>query len=112
MAGKGFTFDGKGSYVRIPDSTSLNLTNELSLELWYKDTGSPPEDHGLITKRAPYPGGCNFGINIVASVGLQVYFRDPNYPGYSAASRLPVPEPGVFHHVVGTYRQVDPTTLG
>jgi len=107
--GKGFSFTGNNSYVQISDSPSLEFTNELTLELWYKDTGcTPGRLYGLIAKRAPYPGGCNYGINIDlynTSNRLQVYLQDPAYISYQV-SGCPVPAAGVFHHIAATYRQV------
>jgi len=106
--GQGFSFNGTGSRVQIPDSASLRLTNELSLELWFNVDSSMPDGSygGLIGKRAE-PGGCNFGINMVAgsSGRLQVYLYDPTYGGPIPASSCPLPSAGVFHHLVATYRQ-------
>jgi hypothetical protein len=105
VVGQAFAFNGNGS-VQIPDSPSLNLTNELTLELWYKDTGSIGPGYGLIAKRAPYPQGASFGINLYpGSYGLQVYLQDPNYPSYQVSGYLPVPQAGIFHHVAATYAQ-------
>src|ERR1041384_2759452 len=41
MVGQGFNFNGTSSYVEIPHNASLNFTNQLTLEFWYKDLGSP-----------------------------------------------------------------------
>jgi len=38
--GLGFSFNGSG-YIRIPDSLSLHMSNELTIELWYKSEGGP-----------------------------------------------------------------------
>ena len=105
--GTGFSFNGTGQFVEIPDSPSLRLTNEFTVELWYKDTGGTAGHYyGLLAKRAPYPSGCNYGIDMLAGPSglLQVYIQDPNYGGY-LTSVSPVPTPGIFHHVAATYRQ-------
>jgi len=111
MVGEAFTFSGSSAYIQIPDSASLELTNQLTLELWYKDTGCPSGNHfyGLLGKRAPYPSGANFGISLYLGGPsyLQVYLQDPNYAGYQA-STSPLPPAGVFHHVAATYSQVTP----
>src|SRR5262249_53313193 len=62
--GQGFSFKGSAEFIQVPSSPSLRLTNELTLELWYKDTG--PGDrwwYGLIAKRpATFPLAIPFGI--------------------------------------------------
>ena len=105
--GTGFSFNGAGQFVEIPDSPSLRFSNELTVELWYKDTGTTAGHYyGLLAKRGPYPSGCNYGIDMLTGPSgvLQVYIQDPNYGGY-LASDSPVPTPGTFHHVAATYRQ-------
>lgn len=105
--GSGFSFNGAGAFVGVADSPSLRFTNELTVELWYKDTGATAGHYyGLLAKRGPYPTGSNFGIDmyIGAPSVLQVYIQDPNYSGY-LVSTSPVPAPGVFHHLAATYRQ-------
>ena len=34
--GQAFSFDGRNSYVEVPDAPSLRLTNELTIEFWVK----------------------------------------------------------------------------
>ncbi len=108
VVGEGFEFNGAGAYIKVPDSPSLNLTEELTVELWFKDQSTAPRYYGLVAKRARYPLGCNFGIDFYAQRpdGLQVYLRDPNYPSYQV-STCPVPSSGMFHHVAATYRQIN-----
>jgi hypothetical protein len=106
-AGQAFSFNGSGSHVEIPDSPALRFTNELTLELWYKDAGLPMGIYaGLVAKRNE-PNGCNFGINMVAgSPGFfQVYLQDPTYGITPPTVDCPVPAPGIFHHLAATYRQ-------
>lgn len=37
--GSALSFDGVDDYVQVPDSSSLDITNEMSIELWFKPTG-------------------------------------------------------------------------
>lgn len=113
MVGMGFNFDGQGSYVTVPDNPSLDLTNALTIELWYEDLGTGPYSYGLIAKRGTGTGPCNFGINVVPG-GVGLYYHDPTAPnngddgGSYQASRYPqVPTPGMFHHLAGVFTQVD-----
>jgi len=34
MVGQAFLFNGTSSYVNVPDSPSLRLTNDLTIEFW------------------------------------------------------------------------------
>ena len=108
MVGQAFAFSGNGGSVEVSNSPSLNLTNEVTIELWYKDTGCPVGNHfyGLLGKRAPYPSGANFGINfnLGSPSYLQAYLQDPKYPGYQTTT-CPVPVAGQFHHLAVTYTQ-------
>jgi hypothetical protein len=123
--GAGFSFDGTG-FVSVPDHASLDLTNEITLELWFNYT-DVNVIRGLIAKRAQ-PGdlSTNYGINAVGSspfgfeLGLGLYYNDPSVVGGDdfdtvgspfEAARIPLPVAGAFHHFAGTYRQVDASQL-
>ncbi len=109
--GQSFNFDGVTGGVQIPDSPMLSFTNELTVEFWYKDTGSVI-DYGLVTKRPVFVGACNFGINVLldSSQVLQVFFEEST-SGTFQISAVPVPTAGVFHHVAATYRQATATQV-
>jgi hypothetical protein len=103
--GDGFKLNGSGSFVEVPDRPLFDLTNEITVELWFKYTGPAGGYYGIIAKRALYPGGCNFGINVMPGNQLQVYFRDRYLDSYQV-SALPTPlAEGVFHHIAAVYRQ-------
>ncbi len=105
---QGFKFDGNGDYIQIPSSPSLNLSNGLTLECWYKDEGSATW-YGLMAKSSS-SGVCNYGLHVLPSgaQGVQVYFFD-KYTGYGTSEYTPVPAAGVLHHIAATFYQVDPT---
>ena len=113
----GFQFNGS-SYLDVPNSPSLNLTNSFTLEMWYENLNPASGGYGLIGKRTPNPP-CNFGINIENPQGLGVFYNDPAYtsPGNNSddagefeTCRNPVvPSSNVFHHVAGTFTQIDAT---
>jgi hypothetical protein len=111
--GLGFQLDGTSQFVRIPDSASLDLTNELTVELWYRSTresGGEP----LFDKRSG-SSSCNYGAILSITYGVEVYYQDPQVSGgdYPAGgweiSAVPPPLPtvDVFHHFAATYQQVD-----
>src|SRR5438309_1339001 len=48
MVGQGFLLNGSGAYIRVPHSASLNFTNELTIEMWFKNLSSDFYVYGLI----------------------------------------------------------------
>ena len=111
--GQGFKLDGVDDFVLIPDSSTLNLTNALTVELWFNsDEWASDKSYALIDKRTWMT--CNYGVIVSQQWGFQLYYNDPNVFGGDYAGNLfeisayfPLPTPGVFHHFAGTFRQVD-----
>jgi hypothetical protein len=101
VSGQGFLLDGVNDYVRVPDSASLHLSNELTLELWFKreDSGS----YGALIDKRNW-SKCNFGVIMSDAWGLQLYYNTGS--GFQISFSA-VPAPGVFHHLVGSLRQVN-----
>ncbi len=57
-AGEAFSFNGTNSYVEVPDSASLRLTNELTIEFWVKrQTLNVPNADYIIEKGGDWTGG-------------------------------------------------------
>ena len=119
MVGLGFRFDGSGSYVRIANDDSLDFTNELTIELWYRHDGVPGDAYGLVSTRGTEEGPVNYSISVIP-IGIGPYFNDPSvavgddadHGGTFESSRyLPVPASGVFHHLGVTFRQASPTEV-
>lgn len=108
MVGQGFSLDGINSYVLIPNSAALSLTNEITIEFWYKDTGSSAATHGLISKSLTTGAQLvNYGVaedlgpqNIITS-----YFNEPS-TWYEFSQHSPPPVAGLFHHLAVTFRQL------
>jgi len=122
VVGQGFQFNGS-SYVRVPHNASLNLSNGLTWEMWFRNDVGPSAVMGLIGKR-PFAGEpCNYGINLLQSPpGLGAYYGDPfaSYPasgsdpgeGVFETVRHPtIPESGRFHHIAAVYQQVGPSNV-
>jgi hypothetical protein len=112
--GQGFSLNGASRYVRVPSSGSLCLNQELSIECWYKDTGAYPNSYyGLVAKRmSSFPYTTSYGINIGCNL-VQVYFLDPAYGAgsWKICSYSPVPQPNVFHHIAGTFKQINSSQI-
>ncbi len=122
IVGQGFSFDGVG-YIVVPDHASLNLTDELTVEFWFKYNAVPSALQGLVAKRGSNAGDTpptNYGASVGGGLGFLLYYADnvtPERGGdfptaqFNAAQSLPVPMPaaGAFHHFAGTYKQTDAT---
>ncbi len=102
--GQGFLLDGANDFIRIPDSISLHLTNELTVEMWFKRADAA--SYGALIDKRNWTT-CNFGIIMSGLWGFQLYYNDPSNGGQFEISFSSLPSPGVFHHVAGTYRQID-----
>ena len=107
-------------YARVPYSPSLDFTNELSVEFWYLAEDYAPLGSSLFYKRDqadPLPR-LNYLVAL-SQAGLDAGFNDPtvfgagsDLPNGVEGVRLSPPPPvGVFHHLVATYRQINPTQV-
>ena len=62
--GRAFRFNGTNSYVEVPDSAALRLTNQLTIEFWVKRQNLLSEDY-IINKGGDYTrGALNYGVTI------------------------------------------------
>ena len=92
-------FDGVNDYVSIPHDESLNITEELTLEVWIKPenmTGSGWNE--IISKGSNYVYHLFYNdeinkLSMGIRIGGKVYFVDTSY----------IPD-GLWHHLVGTYK--------
>jgi len=110
-----FEFSGPGSYIEVPDSPFLDLTNEFTIEFWFRlDPGT--KNVGLLAKRETQdPYRANYGVSVVNG-RLLFWFNDPNREapetdqpgsGYEAVNVGPAPADGSFHHFAVTVRQAE-----
>ncbi len=70
--GQGVNFDGSDDYVRVPTSSSLNLTDNGSVCTWVNFVQSQSGFRSIIARRSG--GGTNYAINYSTSGNLQWYF--------------------------------------
>lgn len=117
-----FLFPTAGSAVSVPDNISLRLTNELSVEFWFNRLTGDTTSGALFAKRSEAKGAvkgrANYGVDFDPARGLGFWFDDPavdgtggddlGSPSLFETVRLPLPLPsvGVFHHFVGTFKQI------
>jgi Concanavalin A-like lectin/glucanases superfamily len=94
--GTAVSMDGVNDYVRVPDSSSLDVGNAFTLEGWIK-RGSTSHSDSLFNKGA----GAFQLVALSAASGGRVVLRKANVTTV-AQSTAGVPADGRFHHVVAT----------
>jgi hypothetical protein len=99
--GQSFQFDG-ASFVQIADSPSLDLGNELSIEMWFKRDSNLPFDTAFTLLDKRDGAVANYGANMSQNYGFQLYYNDGS--GFAISSSF-LPSGGEWHHFVGSYRQ-------
>jgi hypothetical protein len=62
--GKALDFDGKNDYIQVPDSSSLDIPRNLTLEVWVKWNGPTNYHQGIIAKREGCADLGNYGLYI------------------------------------------------
>ena len=94
-AGRAFSFDGKGQYVKIPPSAGLNPGEQLTIEFWMKAApGNPMNSYqGLVT--SDY-----YGVEIAN--GVSFYLTSNRGAAWAITPHASLAA-GVWHHVAGTY---------
>jgi Concanavalin A-like lectin/glucanases superfamily/PKD domain len=101
MVGQALSFDGIDDYVNVPDSTSLDITTQLTIDAWVMPSES--KLHRVITKWG-LSGFRSYNLDIGAdgrvffytsSNGADFFFRN------TAAGEVPV---GQWTHVAAVYK--------
>ena len=102
--GQAFLFDGASGSVVVPDSVSLRLTNQITIECWINTAKVAGDQH--IAGKVGGSGGNN-GYELGLTGGTLVgQFNSPGqyWPGQSVQAAVPVAA-GVWNHVAWTYDQ-------
>jgi hypothetical protein len=111
--GYGLHFDGRTSYVALPNRSSLMPATEFTLEAWFSlDTLQfdymPPPDHGhavIFGNLGPYPSGGGYQLDIMGDSGLRMDYRTGS--SISNFSQFtPISSARRFYHVAAVYRKV------
>lgn len=105
-------FDGKGDYVSVANSKTLEITGQLTLAAWIKLDSFGPGGYGneeghIIKKGDPLWWNPGFGLGYrKASRKAKFVIGHPKKPtargGADLAGRSPL-ETGRWHHLAGTY---------
>ncbi|HMJ89950.1 MAG TPA: protein kinase [Candidatus Acidoferrum sp.] len=118
--GQAFQLNGTDAWIRVPDSPALHFSNAVSVSMWFK-RDDQESFGGLIDKHDP-GSVCNFGVHMSPEWNFHVYFCEGTnapfgrrngvrLPGRFQNSFSPLPEPGVFHHLVATWAQTTPENV-
>ena len=97
QVGQAFSLDGFDDFIEVPNSASLGITDEITIDAWVKIASPGGQffpQHYVIDSRDGIGGG--YGLNVDTEL-IQFWIGDffPNYP-----STVQV---GQWHHVAGTY---------
>jgi hypothetical protein len=101
-----YSFDGENDYIEVIDSTSLDISNQITISAWIKTTGTT-EYSGVVCKfgPVPYSGDRNSYCTYVNNDSM--YVLNTNYTwadGIGAASSSTTEiDDGSWHHVLGMY---------
>ena len=102
--GRAFSFDGTNGTVVVPDSTSLEITNQITIEAWI-NTRITNGDNSIVSKVSSVSGNNGFEFALEGNQ-LLGQFNSPGQTWPSEVVQSPVPiVPGTWHHVAWTYDQ-------
>ena len=105
--GEAFDFDGVGGTVIVADSSSLRLTNRLTIEAWI-NTGTTNGDQSIVAKIGNPSGiglaGYQFDLHNNQLTGQFNSSAGQPWPLYYVQTALPI-VPGAWNHVAWTYDQ-------
>jgi hypothetical protein len=99
-----FNFDGVSGRVVVPDSPSLRLTSQLTVEAWI-NTRSTNTDRAIVSKLSVATGLNGYQL-VLSKNSLLGQFNSPGQGWPSSGISAPVPiVPGTWNHVAWTYDQ-------
>jgi hypothetical protein len=101
-AGQAFRFNGVDGEVRVPDSTSLEPSAGLTVDLWV-NSSNPGDQTYLLSKGASGDSFGSYALDIASGDGL--FFDVATSLGFfrSPAASLQSVFDGQWHHVTGTF---------
>jgi hypothetical protein len=103
--GQAFSFDGVSGTVVVPDSLSLRLTNQITIEAWIRPR-IIRGDQAIVSKVSVASGNYGYQFNLTQGNVLAGAFNSPGQGWPSSALLCPVPiVAGAWCHVAWTYDQ-------
>jgi len=110
MVGQAFSFDGSTGYVEMPDSASLSISGQLTIDAWI-NPNTVSSNQEIVNKYDTCDGKEQRSYALGVRAGGEIQFcvyngqSDPN--AYHCVQTTNGITPGVFTHVAGTF---DPAT--
>ncbi len=110
--GSALHFDGLTSYVDLPNSPSLQLAGQFTIEVWFLlDTlqfgsvNSPGEGGATLLCNYGMPNGGGYGLGFWS--GGKEHFNYRSHPSASfTTAEIPIPTAHVFHHIAVVYKTI------
>jgi hypothetical protein len=104
VVGEAFSFDGVSKYVQVPDNSSLDPTNAMTVEGWFFPNALQVQNVvSLLTKENQY-GTVQYQITFVTAGGRPYFQPLISVPaGYVYSPGNTTVEPGKWYHVAMTY---------
>lgn len=99
--GQGVRFDGSDDYVKVPTSSSLNLTDNGSVCTWVNFVQVQSGFRSIIARRSG--GGTNYGMNYTDSGNLQWYFDSGGGFQVHSVSFTSNFSYGKWYHICGVF---------
>lgn len=105
--GHALKFDGTDDYIEVPDSSSLDITEEITIEAWIKpDSVAPrPDWSPVVVKKCDY-AEC-YGILVTVDQTYLYFFVQTGGVSFAGAD-IPT---GEWLHVVGTWDRTSPNNI-
>lgn len=103
--GQAFSFDGINGTVVVPDSSSLRLTNQVTIETWI-NLRTVATDFAIASKISSGTGLNGYELGIGGNNTLFAQFNSPGgfWPQFAISYASPIVT-GVWYHVAWTYDQ-------
>lgn len=95
------SFDGVNDYVSVSDSTSLDLSTNLSIAMWIKPTSISANPY--VIAKGVSGGKAGYGIQLKSTGDLVFSIRDDNSDQDLAASNTDSVFTGVWQQIIITY---------
>ncbi len=108
--GKALSFDGVDDYVRVADSDSLDVTNDITIEAWVKTDGWTGTDQVIVSK-FDYPSADEaYALYISEGEIGFILSSDGGTTGRTHLTSTYTLNIDQWYHIVATYSSSDSTT--
>lgn len=102
-------FDGSSSYVEVPDSPEIDITDGIGMAVWVRHNATPLTDwEAILAKgdsayRLHLNGGCSIADSLPGNTRRGFTFGLNGGCGGADLNSNVVPSPGVWYHIAATY---------